>query len=74
VEWWDLCDPEYPLIIEDEAGIYLACDFQLALAATLRYYPVLTTEPERAGLRSLSILRLTSVPGAAADINAASAD
>ena len=31
---------------EDEAEAYLALDLQTALAATLRYCPVLVTEPE----------------------------
>jgi lysozyme len=42
-----LCDPKHPPITEDEADIYLARDLQTALAATLRYCPVLATEPER---------------------------
>jgi lysozyme len=33
-------------ITEDEAEVYLARDLQTALAATLRYCPVLATEPE----------------------------
>ena len=41
-----LCDPKHPPITEDEAEIYLARDLQTALAATLRYCPVLATEPE----------------------------
>ncbi|WP_231472326.1 lysozyme [Pseudoxanthomonas suwonensis] len=39
-----LCDPTHPPITEAEA--YLAQDLQVALAATLRYCPVLATEPE----------------------------
>lgn len=39
-----LCDPEHPPIAEAEAEGYLARDLQAALAATLRYCPVLTTE------------------------------
>lgn len=42
-----LCDPKHPPIIEAEAEAYLARDLQSALAATLRYCPVLATEPER---------------------------
>ena len=41
-----LCDPKHPSITEAEAEIYLAHDLQIALAATLRYCPVLATEPE----------------------------
>ncbi len=42
-----LCDPKHPPIAEAEAEAYLALDLQAALAATLRYCPVLATEPER---------------------------
>ena len=41
-----LCDPKHPPITEAEAEAYLAVDLQTALAATLRYCPVLATEPE----------------------------
>lgn len=41
-----LCDPKHPPITEDEAEVYLALDLQTALMATLRYCPVLTTEPD----------------------------
>ena len=41
-----LCDPKHPPITEVEAEVYLARDLQTALAATLRYCPVLATEPE----------------------------
>ncbi len=41
-----LCDPKHPPITEAEAEIYLARDLQKALAATLRYCPVLATESE----------------------------
>lgn len=41
-----LCDPKHPPITEAEAEVYLARDLQTALAATLRYCPVLATEPE----------------------------
>ena len=40
------CDPKHPPITEVEAENYLASDLQTALAATLRYCPVLATEPE----------------------------
>ena len=41
-----LCDPKHPPITETEAEVYLALDLQTALAATLRYCPVLATESE----------------------------
>ena len=41
-----LCDATHPPITEGEAEVYLARDLQTALAATLRYCPVLATEPE----------------------------
>lgn len=41
-----LCDPKHPPITEAEGVIYLSNDLQTALAATLRYCPVLATEPE----------------------------
>lgn len=41
-----LCDPTHPEITEAEAEIYLARDLETALAATLRYCPVLAAEPE----------------------------
>ena len=41
-----LCDPKHLPITEAEAEVYLALDLQTALAATLRYCPVLATEPE----------------------------
>jgi lysozyme len=41
-----LCDPNHTPITETEAEVYLAHDLQTALAATLRYCPVLATEPE----------------------------
>jgi len=41
-----LCDPKHPPITEAEAKDYLARDLQKAVAATLRYCPVLATEPE----------------------------
>ena len=41
-----LCDPKHQPITEAEAEVYLASDLQTALAATLRYCPVLATEPE----------------------------
>lgn len=41
-----LCDPQHPPIMEEEAETYLAHDLTTALAATLRYCPVLVTELE----------------------------
>jgi len=41
-----LCKPDHPPITEEEAEAYLARDLQTAFAATLRYCPVLATEPE----------------------------
>lgn len=41
-----LCDSKHPPITEDEAEAYLARDLMTALNATLRYCPVLATEPE----------------------------
>ena len=41
-----LCDPKHPPITDTEAEVYLARDLQTALNATLRYCPVLATEPE----------------------------
>ena len=41
-----LCDPKHSPITEAEAEVYLARDLQSALAATLRYCPVLAAESE----------------------------
>ncbi|QLQ00176.1 MAG: lysozyme [Burkholderiaceae bacterium] len=41
-----LCDATHPPITEVEADVYLARDLQMALAAALRYCPVLASEPE----------------------------
>lgn len=41
-----LCKPDHPPINEAEAEVYLARDLQTALAATLRYCPVLATESQ----------------------------
>lgn len=46
VGYGHLCDPKHPPITVDEAEVYLAHDLQTALSATLRYCPVLATEPE----------------------------
>jgi lysozyme len=40
-----LCQPDHPPITEDDGVSYLATDLQGALKATLRYCPVLATEP-----------------------------
>lgn len=42
-----LCDPTHPPITAAEAEAYLASDLMTALKATLRYCPVLASEPER---------------------------
>jgi len=42
-----LCDSTHPPITEAEAEVYLARDLVTALNATLRYCPVLATEPDR---------------------------
>jgi lysozyme len=41
-----LCDATHPPITEAEAEAYLAQDLRVALAVTLRYCPLLATEPE----------------------------
>ncbi len=41
-----LCDPKHPPITKGEAEAYLTQDLKVALAATLRYCPVLAAEPE----------------------------
>lgn len=41
-----LCEPMHPPITEAEAEVYLVSDLQSALKATLRYCPVLVSEPE----------------------------
>ena len=41
-----LCKPDHPPISEEEGESYLRQDLRTALAATLRYCPVLATEPE----------------------------
>jgi lysozyme len=41
-----LCKSDHPPISEDEGEIYLTQDLQTAFHATLRYCPVLATEPE----------------------------
>ena len=46
IGYGNLCDPKHPPITEGEAEAYLAQDLRVALAATLRYCPVLAVEPE----------------------------
>lgn len=46
VGYGHLCKPDHPPITEAEAEIYLTQDLQLALAATLRFCPVLLTESD----------------------------
>ena len=41
-----LCKPDHPPITREEAEAYLEQDLVIALNATLRYCPVLATEPE----------------------------
>ena len=41
-----LCEQGHPPITETQAEAYLAADLMIALTATLRYCPVLATEPE----------------------------
>ena len=41
-----LCDPKHPPITQAQAEDYLSRDLITALNATLRYCPVLATEPE----------------------------
>lgn len=41
-----LCKPDHPPITEEEGETFLRKDLRTALDATLRYCPVLATEPE----------------------------
>lgn len=41
-----LCKPDHPPINEEDSEVYLRQDLRTALDATLRYCPVLATEPE----------------------------
>jgi len=67
-----LCDPKHPPITEAEADVYLARDLQTALAATLRFCPVLATEPE-GRLAAIVDFHLQPRRGALTGLNAASA-
>jgi lysozyme len=46
IGWGHLCQPDHQPVTEAEAEAYLAADLMTALVATLRYCPVLATEPE----------------------------
>ena len=46
IGWGHLCQSDHAPVTEAEAETYLAADLMTALAATLRYCPVLATEPE----------------------------
>ncbi|ARU21317.1 hypothetical protein RSSE_c0894 [Ralstonia solanacearum] len=46
VGYGHLCDPTHPPITLAQAEAYLAADLVTAFDATLRYCPVLATEPE----------------------------
>ena len=41
-----LCEQDHPPITEAQAEAYLAADLMIALTATLRYCPMLATEPK----------------------------
>lgn len=56
-----LCKPDHPPITEAEAEVNLTQDLMKALAATLRYCPVLTNEPD---VRLAAIVGFTFNPGA----------
>lgn len=56
-----LCKPDHPPITLDEAEAYLAQDLAIAVTATLRYCPVLATEP---GVRLAAIVDFTFNLGA----------
>jgi hypothetical protein len=57
-----LCDSKHPPITEAEAEVYLTRDLQSALAATLRYCPVLATD-RKSGSRPSSTSPSTSARG-----------
>jgi lysozyme len=46
IGWGHLCLSNHPPVTETEAESYLAADMAVALAATLRYCPVLHNQPE----------------------------
>ncbi len=46
IGWGHLCQPNHPPVSEAEAESYLAADLAVALAAALRYCPVLLSQPE----------------------------
>lgn len=56
-----LCKPDHPPINEEEGEAYLRQDLRTALTATLRYCPVLATQP---GSRLAAIVEFTFNLGA----------
>ncbi len=46
IGWGHLCQADHQPVTEAEAEAYIAADLMTALAATLRYCPVLATKPE----------------------------
>ena len=46
IGWGHLCKPDHPPVTEAEAETYLAADLMTALAATLRYCPVLAAKTD----------------------------
>jgi lysozyme len=46
IGWGHLCQPDHPPVTMAEAQSYLAADLAVALAATLRFCPVLLNQPE----------------------------
>ncbi len=56
-----ICQPDHPPITEAEGKDYLGADLQIALRATLKYCPVLATEP---GARLAAIVDFTFNLGA----------
>ena len=46
IGWGHLCQPDHPPVTEAEGETYLAADLMSAIDATLRYCPVLATEPD----------------------------
>lgn len=46
IGWGHLCSKDHPPIDQAQAEIYLEADLRIALNATLKFCPVLVTEPE----------------------------
>ncbi|MFZ5593305.1 MAG: glycoside hydrolase family protein [Pseudomonadota bacterium] len=65
-----LCDPKHPPITEKEGEAFLRQDLRTALDATLRYCPVLATEPE-SRLAAIVDFTFNLSAGAAADLDPA---